>query len=240
MSVLARRTYKAADDRREQILDCALRVFAERGYHGSSIADVCARAGIGRATLYQHFEDKRDVLVALADRIERQVDAAIAMRAPLRAPAGVRPADVELVAFVALRVAHVFAAVFDQPDATRLVLRAGRGADGVVDDLLARLDAKIVAVVRADLDAAIEMGFARAVDVAIVARLFVGGLEKLVLSALDEGRAVDAFALARAVAEVELLGVLAAAPARAADDARRHVKPPDEKQKKRDDKETRR
>ena len=220
MSVLAKRTYKPADERREQILDCALEVFAGKGYHGASIADVCGRAGIGRATLYQYFEDKGDVLVALADRIERRVDAAIATRAPLRAPIGVRPADADLLAFVALRMAHVLAAVFDQPEATRLVLRAGRGADGVVDDLLARLDAKVVAVVRADIEAAIDMGVARRVDVALVARFFVGGIEKVVLSALDEGGDVDVLAIARTVAEVELRGVLAPAPI--AHEPRRH------------------
>src|SRR5580693_8317573 len=88
MSVLERRTYKPADERREQILDCALQVFASKGYHGASIADVCTRAGIGRATLYQYFDDKRDVLVALADRITRRVTDAVAARAPLVIPEG--------------------------------------------------------------------------------------------------------------------------------------------------------
>src|SRR5271154_5706828 len=102
MSVLARRTYKAADERREQILDCALQVFADKGYHGSSIADVCARAGIGRATLYQYFDDKRDVLGELGARVEQRVRHAIATRHELRLPEG-SPTEASLVAFVAAR-----------------------------------------------------------------------------------------------------------------------------------------
>src|SRR5579885_443548 len=66
MSVLAHRTYLPADRRRQQILDCALEVFARRGFHAATVGDICARARIARPTLYQYFRDKRDVLVALA------------------------------------------------------------------------------------------------------------------------------------------------------------------------------
>ena len=43
---------------------------------------------IGRATLYQYFDDKRDLLVALADRITRRVTDAVAARTPLVIPDG--------------------------------------------------------------------------------------------------------------------------------------------------------
>src|SRR6266545_68043 len=78
MSVLSyrRRTYKPKDERRTQILECALAAFSERGYHATSIAHVCARARIGRATLYQYFADKRALLVALAERIAERVSEA--------------------------------------------------------------------------------------------------------------------------------------------------------------------
>jgi AcrR family transcriptional regulator len=209
MSVLAKRTYKPADERREQILACALEVFSQKGYHGSSIADVCARAGIGRATLYQYFEDKRDLLVALADRVEKRVEEAIATRAELRIPKGFVPADADAVAFVAARFAHVLGAVFHDEATTRLVLRAGRGADGVVDGLLARLDAKVLAIIEADLEATVRAGVLRPLDVGLVARFFLGGTEKVVLTYLDEGRAIDVAAIAKETAVLELFGTLA-------------------------------
>src|SRR5215467_10721896 len=107
MSVLAKRTYKPADERREQILDCALEVFANKGYHGASIADVCARAGIGRATLYQYFDDKRDVLVALADRIKRRVIDAVEARRELVIPKGFIPTEQQAIEFVKRRLASI-------------------------------------------------------------------------------------------------------------------------------------
>src|SRR5258707_8227434 len=77
MSVAAQRAYLRRDERRDQILDCALAVFASKGFHETSIAAICARARIARGTLYQYFTDKRDVLAALIERIVgRIIDAA--------------------------------------------------------------------------------------------------------------------------------------------------------------------
>ena len=209
MSVLERRTYKPADERREQILDCALQVFADRGYHGASIADVCARAGIGRATLYQYFDDKRDVLVALTDRITQRVRDAIAARPPFTLPEGfVLTQEVALQAVTAQCVS-VLRVVFEDAPSCRLLLRAGRGADGVVDDLLRGIDAAVLSVMEADLLAAQRAGVLRPVDVHFTARFFLGGIEKTVLDCLDQDRPVDVEAIARQAAELELLGALA-------------------------------
>ena len=48
-----------ADQRKEQILDAALKAFAEHGYERTSIAVICDKAGIARPTLYQYFKNKR-------------------------------------------------------------------------------------------------------------------------------------------------------------------------------------
>src|SRR6185295_18285791 len=139
-----KRTYKPAEERRQQILDCALQAFARRGYHDTSIADVCSRAGIGRATLYQYFTDKRDLLAALADRIANRVMQAFRERPALHIPPGFKPTESQAVAFIQERFVPVLSAVFEDAATARLVLRAGRGADGVVDEILGRIDAVVL------------------------------------------------------------------------------------------------
>ena len=47
------------DDKRRRVLDAALKVFAERGYHGTSVPDVAAAARIGTGTFYHYFEHKQ-------------------------------------------------------------------------------------------------------------------------------------------------------------------------------------
>jgi AcrR family transcriptional regulator len=50
------------DRRREQILDGATRVFAEKGYHEAGIADIATDLGIGHGTFYRYFASKKDIV----------------------------------------------------------------------------------------------------------------------------------------------------------------------------------
>jgi AcrR family transcriptional regulator len=47
--------------RREQLLDVALEVFGDRGFHPTSMNDVAEAAGVTKPVLYQHFRSKRDL-----------------------------------------------------------------------------------------------------------------------------------------------------------------------------------
>src|SRR4029077_16618646 len=58
-------SYMRSPERKRRILDCAKRVFAERGFHAANISHICEAAGIGRGTLYQYFANKRSVLTAI-------------------------------------------------------------------------------------------------------------------------------------------------------------------------------
>lgn len=53
-----RRGRPLIDDKRRRILDAALKVFADRGFHGTSVPEVAAAAGVGTGTLYRYFEHK--------------------------------------------------------------------------------------------------------------------------------------------------------------------------------------
>jgi AcrR family transcriptional regulator len=56
-----------AAERREQLLSVALGVFSEKGFHGASMNDVADAAGVTKPVLYQHFESKRELYMALID-----------------------------------------------------------------------------------------------------------------------------------------------------------------------------
>lgn len=64
---------EAAQPTRKRILDSALELFAERGYEGTSIAEIERAAGLspGSGALYRHFASKRELLdAALRERVE--------------------------------------------------------------------------------------------------------------------------------------------------------------------------
>src|SRR5579872_3681161 len=64
---LPRRRDEARALFRNAILDAAEAVFAERGFHGARIQDIAQRARIAVGTVYNHFEQKDDVLAALLE-----------------------------------------------------------------------------------------------------------------------------------------------------------------------------
>lgn len=55
--------------RRNQILDAATTVFAEKGFHRATIRDVARAAGIADGTIYNYFENKNALLLGLLDRL---------------------------------------------------------------------------------------------------------------------------------------------------------------------------
>jgi AcrR family transcriptional regulator len=54
---------------REKILASAIGLFSERGFAGTSVADVCERAGVVKTALYWHFESKEGLLDAALARV---------------------------------------------------------------------------------------------------------------------------------------------------------------------------
>lgn len=58
-----------ASERKEQILDVALTVFASKGYHDASMNDIADLAGITKPVVYQHFASKRALYLALVEEV---------------------------------------------------------------------------------------------------------------------------------------------------------------------------
>lgn len=58
-------------DKRQRILDAALKVFAERGFYNAKVSEVARAAGVADGTIYLYFENKDDLLIQLfEDRME--------------------------------------------------------------------------------------------------------------------------------------------------------------------------
>jgi AcrR family transcriptional regulator len=57
--------------RRAQILDAAAKVFAEHGFHQTTIHQVAEMAGVADGTIYNYFENKDDLLVSLITRLHK-------------------------------------------------------------------------------------------------------------------------------------------------------------------------
>jgi AcrR family transcriptional regulator len=69
-------TRRRARDQRERLVEAATRLFAERGYHGTGVADLGRAVGLGRGALYHHMRSKEDLLAEISIRHVREMVAA--------------------------------------------------------------------------------------------------------------------------------------------------------------------
>ncbi|TQM62465.1 TetR/AcrR family transcriptional regulator [Humibacillus xanthopallidus] len=53
---------------RARVLDAASEVFAERGFHGATVEEICERAGFTRGAFYSNFSSKDDLVIHLSTR----------------------------------------------------------------------------------------------------------------------------------------------------------------------------
>src|SRR5579859_6622086 len=61
------RTPKVVEDRRDQIIDAAMRVFAQKGFAKATNKDVAREAGITPGLIYYYFESKEALLTAIIE-----------------------------------------------------------------------------------------------------------------------------------------------------------------------------
>lgn len=81
------RTVKSAEERKEEILDVAEQLFAEKGFDNASTNDIINKIGIARGTLYHHFSSKEEILDAIVERmISRSIAGAKAVIKDTRIP----------------------------------------------------------------------------------------------------------------------------------------------------------
>jgi len=59
--------------RRDTIIDTSAPVFAQRGYHATGIAELCAVNGLGKGAFYHYISSKEELLAAIHDRVMDEV-----------------------------------------------------------------------------------------------------------------------------------------------------------------------
>ena len=68
------RTIKEAEVRKNEILDVAEKLFAVKGFDGTSTNEILEKTGIARGTLYYHFKSKEDILDGVIIRMIDQIE----------------------------------------------------------------------------------------------------------------------------------------------------------------------
>jgi TetR/AcrR family transcriptional regulator, fatty acid metabolism regulator protein len=64
-ATIARQTKKTPVDKRERILDAAVKVFAQKGFFNSKVSEIARLADVADGTIYLYFKNKDDLLIRL-------------------------------------------------------------------------------------------------------------------------------------------------------------------------------
>lgn len=197
------------EERREQILGAARKVFAEKGYHGGSISDIIEAAGIARGTFYLHFESKRAVFGEVLDHLLEDLRSVITR---VEVGTDVSPYDQLLD-----NVERVLGVLADNADVTRILLRSGSEHEEELSQKIAEFYDHALVMITGSLELGRELGMVRDLDVQLSASCALGTIketvEHLVLRRADgpkrRARApLDRRAVAKKLLDYNLFGVL--------------------------------
>lgn len=207
---LPRRRDEARALFRNAILEAAEAVFAERGFHGARIQDIAERARIAVGTVYNHFEQKDQVLVAL---LEERTEEMVEQLAPVRGDP--KPFPARLTA----RVARVLGYVEAHRAFFTIATEHGLFASGVPSGAPAssrhlRQLKKFRGVFQALVQEGVSSGDLEPLEGDALVRFLGGTIRAFVLSSLAE-KTTDVDAQARTVVELFLRGAGRRKPRRA-------------------------
>lgn len=190
----------ALEDKRRQLLDAAVRVFARKGFHASRVGDIAEEAGVAHGLLYHYFKSKDQVLEAVFHENWSILIARIESVEETDEPAA---DQIRHIAAIVLRTwLHL-------PDVVRVVIQEfGRSPE--LGERIGELTLPIDALQRV-IALGIERGeFRKDIDPAFAATVVYGSIDEL-LTAWVLGRLPsDEEAVARAeqtLVEVILLGL---------------------------------
>ncbi len=160
-------------ERRRHLLDCALEVFAEKGYHAASISHIIKKAGVARGTFYLYFESKRAVFEELLDEMLAALGTQVKRIDPSRGATGVLA---QMEANVDGVISHLRA---NQP-MLRLLLAEAVGLDAGFDQKLTEFYDSLLVMIEQALENGKEMKLVgRAIHTKVAALCILGSIKEV-------------------------------------------------------------
>ena len=161
----------APAERREQLLDAALKVVLEQGYARVSIEAIARMAGVTRPVIYDHFPNLGALIQALIEREERYALTQLAEVVPdLRT----HP-EVDLSMLLHVGIPHFFESVTDRPSTWRLILLPLEGTPEIVRQYVEANRALVFGRIEDVVRAAVQSGeLTQQLDIELTARAIMG------------------------------------------------------------------
>jgi AcrR family transcriptional regulator len=161
------RTPKIVEDRSEQIIDAALRVFAHKGFTKATNKDIAHEAGITPGLIYYYFESKEALFQAL---IERRSPLQLLSSLPEQAP------DMPVEPFLRFMLGQILAFVEGEQfvGLIRIILPELIHSDNLyLSQTMTSIFGRVIEIIRVYFAGKVQIGELRPLDAALTAQLLL-------------------------------------------------------------------
>ena len=166
-------------ERRQQMLDAARKLFAERGYHDTTVDDITRAADVAKGTFYLYFSEKREIYVevirSFLDLIKDFVDLVTEQT----------PSPADYFDRVRKGAVGLLAMLQQNRQLARLAYREALGVDEQLSALLRNFYREIAEVESRNLELAMQLGVIRRCHPLVVAYMHIGLVERVILEMLE-------------------------------------------------------
>jgi len=171
--------------RREQILQAALTCFVRTGYHKTTMDNVVQEAGLSKGSIYSHFESKKEIFLALLDKMI--ADTGLLPVLSAEGPTGGEKLETALT----LATAFIGSDAYQEYAALVLEVWAQNRQDAEVNQAAVYLYDQLRRPFIQLFEEGMAAGEFKPVNAAAMANLFIGAFDGLMVQAMIEETAVD-------------------------------------------------
>lgn len=181
-------TYTKSETRKQEILDCAKRLFAERGFENAQIADICDELHIARGTVYRYFDNKEDLFITLIHEYVNSMQEALSEETVQAALRMGQELTTERMRGMLVENTHAFLLhMYRDRDIGRIILLEGFMRIPAAAELMSSFFEKRKQRLVMGLQLAMSRGLIRKCDPQLIATAMIGANSRVVLDFILQG-----------------------------------------------------
>ena len=164
---------------RERILDAALDVIARRGYSAAGVQEIVNLSATSKGSFYFHFPSKEKMAMALVERMSDKLVAKV------RDSVRNQPTPLHRVSASIETLISIFAR---KRNLAQVLLLNIMGNGKATDKKFLPIRERFSHLIQEELDAAVQAGQIQPIDTVLVSRVWVGGLQEVIMHWLLTGQ----------------------------------------------------
>jgi len=139
------------EQRKEQLLESAKKIFAQKGYYETYVEEIIRDAAIGKGTFYRYFKNKEEIFVALLHRFLDQWEVQVLFDTQ-------EQRQKNLLGYFKILIRRSLNFFLNNEDLCNIYLRVGPGLNTIYEPFLGKFENRMLSYIVNELEAAEKKG----------------------------------------------------------------------------------